>query len=55
MPKIAPFNTLKLFFCKMFYYFFVTFMKNAVATISWFFINQNAHGVNNSFYKLWDI
>ena len=34
MPKIAPLNTLKLFFSKMFYYVFVTFVNNAFATIS---------------------
>ena len=48
---LAFLNTLKLFFGKMFYYFFVTFMKNAFATISWFFIKQNAHVVNNSFFN----
>ena len=46
------FEHTKTFFGKMFYNFFVTFMKNAFATNSWFFIKQNAHVVNNSFWKL---
>ena len=36
-PKIAHLNTLKNFFVKMFYNFFVIFMKNAFATIFWYF------------------
>ena len=50
MPKIGPLNTIKLFFGKMFYFFFFfIFMKIAIATISWFFIKQNAHGVTTVF------
>ena len=41
------FENPKTFFGKMFYNFFVTFMKNAFATISWFLKKQNAHGDMN--------
>ena len=51
MPKIAPLNTLKLFFGKMFY-FFVTFMKNTFATISWFFFKNKTYMVSTTVYFL---
>ena len=50
------FEHTKTFIGKMFYKFYVTFMKNAFPTISQFFIRQNAHGVikvNCKIFKYW--
>ena len=57
--KNSIFEHTNIFFGKMFYYFFIVFMKNAFETISWFFYKtkrtcyQQKFLITVKYFKIW--